>query len=58
MAMVKADAEGTHPMYRDSNWDRQVRDVQRQKKKKEWAKDCDGVIFVQATPNGELAMRY
>ena len=38
--------------------DRQARAVQKQKKKSEWAKDCDGVIFVQATPNGELAKRY
>ena len=56
--MVKAHMEGTHPMYRDSNWDRKARNEKKQKKKTSWAEESDGIIFVQATPNGELARRF
>ena len=54
--MLKADIEGTHPLYRDKNWDRQNRS--KKCKKTSWASDCDGVIFVESTPGGQLAKMY
>ena len=56
--MVKAHMEGTHTLYRDSNWERKVRSAKKQRKKAGWAGDSDGVIFVQATPNGMLAKKF
>ena len=56
--MEKAHMEGTCPLYRDSNWERKTRSDNKQRKKTGWAGDSDGVIFVQATPNGILAKRF
>ena len=54
--MLKADIEGTQPLYRDKNWDRQNRSQKR--KKTSWTLDYDGVIFVESTPGGQLAKMY
>ena len=56
--MVVAHQWGTQPLYRDKNWNRVERNRQKQNKKSNWAKDCDSVIFVQSTPNGELARQF
>ena len=58
--MVEADREGTHPLYRDQNWQKQIRHTRRQTKKTDWLKkgNYDTVIMVNATPGGELAKRY
>ena len=58
--MVAADREGTHPLYRDQNWHKQVRHAHRQTKKTDWLKkgNYETVIMVNATPGGELAKRY
>merc|ERR1711895_336869 len=44
--MVKADQEGSQPLYRDRTWYRDPRN-KTTKKKKDWTRGCDGVIFVQ-----------
>jgi hypothetical protein len=58
--MVAADREGTHPLYRDQNWHKQVRHAHRQTKKTDWLKkgNYETVIMVNATPGGELVKRY
>ena len=56
--MVKADQEGSQPLYRDRSWYREPNNQRKQKKKKDWTNGCDGVIFVQATPNGVLAKKF
>ena len=56
--MVKADLEGKQPLYRDSTWWNDPANCRKQKKKKDWTQGSDGVIFVQSTPNGELAKKF
>ena len=56
--MVEAHQRGTQPLSRDKNWSRVERNRQKQNKKSKWAKDCESVIFVQYTPNGELARQF
>ena len=56
--MFKADQEGDQPLYRDRNWYTDPENLRKQKKKKDWAKGCDGIIFVQSTPNGVLANKF
>ena len=51
--MVKADQEGTHPMYRGKGWHRDNRPYNNKTKKKtRWIGDNDTVFFVQATHYG------
>ena len=52
---MKADQEGTHPLYRGKDWCRDNRPYKKTKKKTNWIGDNDTVFFVQATPGGELA---
>ena len=56
--MVKADQEEKQPFYRDKNWSINPENQKKQKKKKDWTGGCDGVIFVQSTPNGMLAKKF
>ena len=56
--MVKADREGSQPLYRDKDWYKNTDNQKKQKKNKDWTKGCDGIIFVQSTPNGVLAKRF
>ena len=58
--MMVAEREGSHTLYRNQNYQKQVRHRQRQTKKTAWLKkgNYETVIMVNATPGGELAKRY
>ena len=49
---------GTQPLYIDKNWNRVDQTNQKQRKKTNCSKGCVSVIFIQATPNGELARQF
>ena len=57
---MKEDSEGSKPLYRSRNWNREERDKAKMTKKKNWYKNEKGqnfntVLFVETTPRGELA---
>ena len=55
--MVKKDIEGTEPLYRNKEWNRNERVKEKERKKRTWfMKDgSEAVFFVDATPNSTLA---
>ena len=59
--ILKEDLEGTKPLYRNRNWNREEREKEKTSKKKNWYKkdNCtiqyNTVLFVETTPGGELA---
>ena len=60
--MLEKDAKGEEPLYRPRDWKRVERAKCRRAKKGEWFKGGEQgnetVIFVPATPGGELKRRY
>ena len=58
--MIRADADGHQPLYRDRDWQKTERRKQKNKKKDNWlAKGgYDTVIMVPSTPGGKLAEMY
>ena len=60
--ILKEDEEGTKPLYRTRNWNREKREKDKRLKKKKWY-NKDGslkyntVLFVETTPGGELVKR-
>ena len=55
--MKKEDEEGTTPLYRSKQWNRNSRDAAKSDKKKNWFKQggYETVFFIDATPNSVLA---
>ena len=55
--MVEADRNGSHPLYRQRDWEEQERRDHKAKKKMNWITrgGFDTVIRVNPTPGGELA---
>ena len=58
--MVAADTEGQHPMYREKDWQKEERRIQKKKKKTGWISKGghETVIEVAPTPGGELKKRF
>ena len=62
--MIKADQEGTKPLYRDKTWKKDIRRTQKQEKRRNWYKnggsgtkkiDYTTVLFVPVTKGSILA---
>ena len=58
--MIQDDVEGTTPLYRAKQWNREKRLKEKASKRKEWfAKNGDEtVMFVEATPGSALAKEF
>ena len=58
--MIRQDEQGIQPLYRSRNWNREERIKEKERKRKNWFRqnnDSEAVMFVDATPNEELAKR-
>ena len=55
--MVQRDQEGECPLYRGKFWQREERQSRKEEKKHTWyqKRDDETVVFVDATPHGQLA---
>ena len=55
--IVERDITGECPMYRGKFWDRERREMEKMEKRNKWYErgGYETVMFVDATPNGELA---
>ena len=55
--MVRKDAEGVQPLYRNKLWNKKKRNKEKRSKMKSWFRNdgSEAVFFVGATKNGELA---
>ena len=56
------DERGEVPMYRPRNWNKEEREEEKKRKKSNWFRGKEGknesVLFVPATPGGELKKKY
>ena len=58
--MVRKMEEGIQPLYRSRNWNKEERQKNKEAKRNNWFKkgnNAEAVMFVETTPNGELAKR-
>jgi hypothetical protein len=58
--MIRKDEQGIQPLYRSRGWNREERQKEKEEKRKNWFRrgnDSEAVMFVDATPNEELAKR-
>ena len=58
--MVRKMEEGIQPLYRSRNWNKEERQKNKEAKRNSWFKkgnNAEAVMFVETTPNGELAKR-
>ena len=57
--MIRRDREGTEPLYRGKEWNKDERAKEKERKKRTWFKGdgSDAVFFVDATPASTLAER-
>ncbi|KAJ8037510.1 hypothetical protein HOLleu_18339 [Holothuria leucospilota] len=57
--MLRKDREGTVPLYRPKEWKREMKDEEKKQQKMNWFRkgDYESVLFIDATPNSELARK-
>ena len=57
--IVKKDADGSQPMYRDKNWKKDMREKNKRKKRSGWFRKGGyrSVLFIPSTPGSELKRR-
>ena len=53
--LMAASASGERPLYRPRNWQQQARQEAKLLKRVSWYRPADTVLFLPATPGGELA---
>ena len=58
--IMRKDSDGTQPMYRDKSWNKDVREIEKRRKKGGWFKKGgnESVIFIPTTPGSTLKKKY
>ena len=58
--IMRKDSAGTQPMYRDKSWNKDVREIEKRRKKGGWFKKGgnESVIFIPTTPGSTLKKKY
>eukprot|EP00794_Sanderia_malayensis_P004280 gene4280-4848_t len=58
--MIQRDQKGECPLYKGKFWQREERQSRKEEKKHSWyrKKGDETVLFVDATPHGQLAKEY